>query len=409
MSEAAAPAAPAAAPSNASESATFQGPLNDAFSHLDTMLATPNEGGGASPPPSAEGAAPSSDAGSTATAPKPSAADVSKSTSEKPPASTPPAEPPVEKMAPKQLREAYSALKVKMAEIQKERDQFKTAAETPKDDPEKKTLAERLEATEKRRAELEQVAMFADYKQSDEYKSKWQAPFVEAYNDGREAVAQIKVIGDDGNIRPGTQEDFDRYMRISDEDEAAQFAEQVFGNKKGMVEYHRMQTLQRNRARLKAVEDFQKNSGEIQKRRTEEMQAHQKTIAKIWQDSNKSAAEKYPHWFAPADGDAKGNELLEKGFHLADRAFSAGQPLREGDKPLSPQEMAALHSAVRNKAGGFDRLAFKFAQANKRIADLEKKIAEFESTVPGNGEGRGRTATEADGWEAQLDRMAQKR
>src|SRR6185503_15490504 len=48
-----------------------------------------------------------------------------------------------EKAAPKQLREAYKAQKARLAAIVKERDEFKTRATKPAEDPEKQTLTQR--------------------------------------------------------------------------------------------------------------------------------------------------------------------------------------------------------------------------------------------------------------------------
>lgn len=389
---AAPPAAPAGPPAvtppshDAPQSATVQQPFNDAFADLERMISEPEPKPSDTPPPDK----PVKDKAPEPPAPKP----------DKPP------ETPTEKMPPKQLREAYNALKAKLAAIEKERDEFKTKAETPREDPEKKTLAEKLTAREKRLAELEETLRFTDFQKSEEYNEKWYQPFLESYTDGRDYVASIKVVGEDGEMRKGTPEDFDRYMQILDEDQAADFAEHVFGNKRSMVENHRMQVMQKNNARRKAIEDHAKHGSEREKAKAEQMEAQRKMIGEVWQNSNKQASEKYPHWFAPTDGDEKGNELLSRGMHLADRAFSSGQPLADGDKPLSPKEMVLLHNAIRNKAGGFDRLAFRFSQAEKKIKSLEAKIAEYEKSEPGAGEGKRGEAAPAEDWETQLEKLA---
>lgn len=413
-----APAAPAAAPAAAPpadtpQSPTVQAPFNDAFSDLDKMVGE----GDTTPPGSGDGQSPPSDAVGAAGKPPPSTtsepAQPAKPASDKP-ASTPKTggenlEPPIEKMPPKQLREAYTTLKAKLAEIQKQRDEYQAQLAKPKEDPEKKTLIEKLALQAKQLQEVEEERRLTRYEKSEEYKTKWYQPFIDAYAEGREAAAAIKVNGEDGAVRPGTPEDWDRYMRIQDEDAAADFADQVFGGKKGMMEYHRMQVLQKNKARIKAIEENKKVAADMEKQHGELREKANGEIAKLWTDSNEMAVKKYPHWFAPVEGDEKGNELLSRGMHLADRAFSSGQPLADGDKPLTPQQKVALDSAVRNKAGAFDRLAFQHAQAQKKIKTLEAKIAEYEKSEPGLGEGKRGETVEPGGWEADLERRAKPR
>lgn len=413
MSEAATatpPPGPSATPPPpaGSQPATVQAPFNDAFADLDKMI-----GGDDSPPsdagtpPAESTSGPSDTPASSAKTAEPSGKDKSGGT---PKAAQPssPSDQPVEKMAPKQLREAYANLKSKMAEIQKERDGFKEQlSKPPPEDPEKKTLAERLTAREKRIQEIEDILRLKAYEEHPEYKQKWHQPFIDAYSRGRDAVSRIKVNNDDGELRQGTTEDWDAYMRIQDEDQASEFAERVFGNKKGMVEYHRMQAIQKNDERKRAIEENKKVAADLEKQHAELQEQQKKVIGEFWTKSNEDAAKKYPQWFAPTEGDEKGNELLARGMHLADRAFSSGQPLADGDKPLNPKDLVSLHNAVRNKAGAFDRLAYQHAQAQKKIKALETKLAAFEASVPGQGEGkRGEPAGEPLGWEAELEKRA---
>lgn len=394
MSESAAPAAPPPAPAapapapaapapDIPQPATVQGPFNDAFADLDKMIqAAPEE-----PPKPPED-----------TAPPPPKPDAGKPPGDKPP------EPPIEKLAPPALRKRYEELKAKLETIEKERAEIQADVEKRE-----KTWGEKLTAHEKRIAENEKILQLVAYQKSEDYKSRWWEPFIDAYNTGRQSVAGIKVIGDDGNPRQGTPEDWDKYMRIVDDDEAAEFAERAFGNRRGMVEYHRQVTLEKNRLREKAIADHEKFAAESEKKTGEALQEQRKTIGKIWTESNEAAVKKYPQWFGPVDGDVEGNKLLERGMHMADRAFSSGQPLQEGDQPLDPKQKAQLDSAVRNKAGAFDRLVYFNRQLQKKLEAAEKKISEYESSEPGRGDGRRTQAPQPDNWEAQLEKMAKPR
>lgn len=312
---------------------------------------------------------------------------------------------PSEKIAPRQLREAYEQLKKKHAELELEHTKFKSKASEP--DPEKKTLSERLAEREKRLNELEDEIRYAAYEKSSEYRDKYQTPFIEAYKAGRAKTASLSTTDEEGNIRKGTGEDFDALMRIVDDNEAAEFAANTFGNKASMVMYHRERVNELNNARTKAVEEYRSKGGERAKQMTEAQEKQRKEARDEYVKSVETATEKYPQWFKPEDGDDKGNELLDKGFHLADLAFNWGQPVRDGDKPLTPTQLAKLHAAIRNKAAGFDRLAYREKKHLSRIKELEAEIAKYKASEPGPGEGRragGQSV--ADDWESALNALA---
>jgi hypothetical protein len=131
------------------------------------------------------------------------------------------------------LRKAYDALKAENATLKKQFEEAKKA--TPADDPEKKRLGEtnaqylkRIESLEKQAQTLEEHVKFADFTKSTEYKEKYYQPFVDSYNEGRAATANLKIIerknGEDEIIQPARQataEDFDAIMSIRDDGEAA--------------------------------------------------------------------------------------------------------------------------------------------------------------------------------------------
>lgn len=383
----AAPAAPAPTPAPAApaldipQPATVQAPFNDAFADLEKMVA---EKPPAPEPPKKKADAP-----------------PAKPKGDEPPA---PPDPSVDKMAPPALRKAYNELKTKLEALNKERDELKADV-----DKREKTWGEKLTAHEKRLAENEKVLELVAYQRSEHYKTHFLNPFIDAYNNGRQAVSGIKIVGEDGNPRQGKPEDWDKYMQILDEDEAAEFAERTFGNRRGSVEYHRQVTLDKNRTREHAIAEREKLSTETEQKHAEALQEQRKAVGKLWSDANESAAKKYPQWFAPTDGDEEGNSLLERGMHLADRAFSNGQPLADGDRPLTPQEKVQLDSAIRNKAGAFDRIVLQNKRLQTKLAEAEKKIAEYEASEPGRGEGKRGEAGTPETWETQLEKMAKPR
>ncbi len=396
-------------------------PLNDAFASLQAMADVPEgtaRSGSAVPPvkgaPAAK-SAPTSAPPSKATAPqkdatpadaksassgKPASADVKSSATPVEPTNEPlkPAEPEIapEKMAPKQLREIYSKTKARVKELEAK---IAEGNGKPADDPEKKALQERLAAKEQELASISESLKLSDYEKSPDYKQKYWDPFVEKFNEGREIVASLMVKDAEGNDRQGTAADFDALMRIQDPNALAETVEAMFGAVKGAeVMAARREVINRNRARSKALEDYKAIASKTAEQTENQVKQHRET----WSKLNSEAAEKFPQWFKATDGeskDEKANQLLEKGMALADYAFS-GQ--------VKPEEMVPVHSAIRNKAGAFDRVVYELQKERKAREELQKRLDEIESSAPGAGT-NGRTEKPKKGretMEGSLDHLS---
>ena len=286
-----------------------------------------------------------------------------------------------------QLRPLYDKLKSDYAKLEAKVKELESKPAQPADDPEKTKLAQTLEAREKRLKELEDEFRFTNYERSGEYKEKFEQPFIDAYGAGRAKVASLNLTDAEGNTRKGTAEDFDSFMRVTDDDAAANMAAELFGTKAAMVMYHREKVMELNSARNKALETYRKEGTAREQARAEMAQKHQKEMAGLWQKESHGAVEKYPRLFKPIDGDEKGNELLQRGFERADAAF--GSPLKDEDgKPVrvSGGDLVKLHAEIRNKAGGFDRAIHLLAKERARVKELETKLKDFEESAPGGGD-----------------------
>lgn len=292
------------------------------------------------------------------------------------------------------LRPAYEAAKAEVKRLTVELEKAKTAK--PAEDPEKATLVESLSAKDKRIKELEDSLRYADYQQTDEYKTKYEKPFVQAYAAGRAKATALKVrvgrkLDAEGNViepgttRQGTAEDFDAIARAGSDDDAAALAEELFGRNAPVVLYHRERVQELGSQAQQAVDDFRKQGSERFKAETEartkqqaEVQKRQTEAASTFKRLNQEAIERYPHYFKAADDDAKGSELLKKGFALADAGFS-------GNGDLPPEEMIKVHSALHNKAAAFDYIAYRLKTANSRIKELETQLSELNESTPKGG------------------------
>jgi hypothetical protein len=295
----------------------------------------------------------------------------------------------------KTLRENYDKLKTENAELQNrikaiEEERAKPAPE----DPEKKKLGETLAQREARLAELEETLRFKDYTASTEYETSYRQPYLKAFADGRATVAGLKLVDAEGNLRQGTDADFDHIMAIQDPDAAAQAIEEVFGTgvKAQMVIGAREKVRDILGRAREAEAEYKKTGSQRDLQRAEEFRKKQGEVAAVFDKQAKEAVEKYPKLFKPIEGDEKGNQLLEAGFARADAAFGGAFRDAQGKfVKMTPVDLAALHAEVRNKAGGFDRAIHLLAQERKEKAELKKKLAQYEDSEPSGGRRNGKT------------------
>lgn len=365
-------------------------PMSDAWGDLDKYATLPKA------EPSAIPKGPSSKAKAAEPAkppepPKP--AEVAKTPDE--PKPDEPAKQPAE--SPKlpdtgKAKKPADFLREKLASVERERNEFKAEIERlksakPAEDPEKKSLSERLESEAKRRQELEDEIKFSHYEKSTEFKEKYHQPYVDAYRTAQKKTASFKVVqredADTGQViqqsRAATPEDFDRIAALPDA-EAAELARQLFGEAaSNLVLWHREKVLDLAQAQMTALEEYRKHGAEREKQVGELRTKQQKEMTDLFHKLNTEAAEKYPQWFKETEGDEEGNALLKKGYERADLAFS--------NPNLPTQKLVELHSEIRNKAAAFPRLIYQNKSLQARITELEAELAQYKGSEPKGAEG----------------------
>jgi len=311
------------------------------------------------------------------------------------------------------IREALDQTKAQNKTLQARVAELETQIKTPKADPNSEKTAKEVETLRKQIEDYENRIRFTNFEQSEEYKTKYEKPLLDAYASGQEKAKAFKVQeiknNDTGEVtqqaRQGTPEDFERIMSIQDDDSAADLAATLFGQKAAAVLYHREDVQKANKARFRAIEDFKKTGAERVQQETQRQVKLSEEISKAFESENKAAQEKYPQWFKPAEGDEPGNAILERGYQLAQMAFDQATMAK-----LPPEQRVRVWSAVLNKAGGFDRLASQHKAATAEIADLKKQLEEFKDSEPKTGDRRGKEAPAKDTYESvfdKIDKMAQ--
>lgn len=385
-----APATPASSPPPVTTAAPVSSPardIADAFSQLDRLAGEEAPDPTPAAPPKDPPAAPKLPKGQ-----QPQQANDNRPATEEPeePADNEPEKPADTKPAKKgSFREHYEKLKADYERTQAELSDWKKKAEAPREDPELPKMKETLAQREKRLAELEEEIRFSAFERSDDYKSRYEKPFLDAYQAGRSKAASLKVTNPDtGESRQGTHADFDAIMRMTDDDAAAEAAASLFGNKSAVVMYHRERVQELNNARVNAVEEYRKTGGEREQARSEARKQAEAALAQSFNAEVKAGLEKYPKWFKAIDGDAQSAEILAAGMALADIAF--GQPQKDAEGRVvkrSPAELVKLHAAMRNKAGAFDHVVYLLAKERKALKEAMTKLKQYEASEPGGGTG----------------------
>jgi len=291
----------------------------------------------------------------------------------------------------KELRAAYENTKKELAAIKAELEK----AKKPVEDPEKKTFAEQLEAERKQRESLEAELRATNWERSQDYKDKYVKPLERAFDSAYGEIKSLQVKTPDGATRPGTVEDFNMLVQLPLAD-ASNMSKLLFGDAAGDVMAMRRQIIDLNRARQADLEDFKTKSASAAKEKEAQRLLERERRQSVWNTTIKTMQDKFPELFAPVEGDAEGNELLEKGTKLADLVFSGVE--------MAPEKQAELHAMVRNKAAAFDRMVRMTQRQSEQIKSLEKELEAFKASSPGNGNaGGGTPAVKEKTWEDELN------
>jgi hypothetical protein len=249
--------------------------------------------------------------------------------------------------------------------------------------------AKRLEAAEKRAAELEDHMRFLDYSKSEEFRTKYQQPYEEAWQKATGELAELQVLNEDGSVaRQATAQDLLALANMP-LGEARKMANQMFGDAADDVMAHRRRVRDLSDAQSKALEDARKNGGERLAKTKADHEARQAEVAKLWKEFSSADAEKYD-FLKPKPEDDEWNERLTKANSLVDRAFAENPH----DPKLTPEQRAQVvrrHAAVRSRAIAYSGLKLENSRLRAQLAAKEKELAQFSASAPTNGNGGGKS------------------
>lgn len=290
-----------------------------------------------------------------------------------------------------ELRTAYEGMKKRVGEMETELRNLRQAK--PAEDPEKKSLTERIGELEKALEERETKLRLAHYESSQEYTDKYETPIKRAFEQAYSDITQLKIEDGEGNERAATPADFNALVQMT-LPQAIQ-ASKVFGDAAQEVLGHRRRIIQMNQDRTQAISDAHNR----QVASVKEQQAAMAQQRQWWGEENKEAETKYEKWSKPDESDPREAGILERATQVADMAF--------GDTSQLPaRERVKLHAAIRNKARWFDLQVYRNRKLTEENESLKAKLAEFEESAPDKDvEKRGAAAKVDDSWESAIDAL----
>ena len=248
-----------------------------------------------------------------------------------------------------------------------------------------------LESVKKRNEELERHMRYIDFKNSDDYKTNYEKPYVSQWKQSMQALHGLTVMDEEGGARNLEPNDLLQVVNEPSSILARRKAVELFGDEYAsdvMTERDKIVTL--HNKRMEAEESAKKEGTE---RFTQMTKSQQETYDKLNGEVNDTyqravlSIKSNPankEFFEPIEGDEKANETLTKGYELVDQAFK----MNPMDPTLTAEQrksITKLHAAIRHRAAGFGRAKYLLVKERQRANALAEKLAKYESTVPNRG------------------------
>lgn len=248
-----------------------------------------------------------------------------------------------------------------------------------------------LDKATQRQAELEADVYSRDYRQSPEFKTKYQEPFDKIWNEAKSELVGMKVSITGKNVESGEPEQQERTITEADihkvvdapANQRINVAKELFGEDRETILTHARELNLLRKSANDAVEGKQKNyQTEIQTKSTE-FQKAQGDYQKFVKDSSEKFVINNPDLFTVEEGDTEAATAVDKGLQFVDSSVS-------GSEKMGVNERAARAALIRGMAASFPRLMLERTRLRAEVERLKTENAGFRQSDPGNaGEGGG--------------------
>lgn len=297
------------------------------------------------------------------------------STASSPDPSTPETKP-GKKPGPWQLKEAYEK-KAREWEKRALEAESKVAGLAEAD-----KLKQRAEQAESRLKEVEDHLRYVDYSKSEEFKTKYQQPYEEAYSRAYGVMSKFKVNLPNGESRAFNHQDLIELAGMSP-DRADPLIQEMFGPSANRVTNLIEKVQETAWQQQKALDEAKKNGAEFQQQRETKLKGMAAENGQIFTDMVREDAQKYD-FLKPKEGDDEWNAALEKAQKFVDSVFtkSAADPHLSAEQR---KEIIREHASVRGRAIGYPMLKLQVKRLQSELAKRDKIIAQYNNGEPDGG------------------------
>lgn len=245
-----------------------------------------------------------------------------------------------------------------------------------------KVLQERLERIESRNKELEEVVRYHDYTKSEEYRSKYEQPMLDAWSQAVSDFRELPVVDAEGNTRVATDGDLQALVSLSLGD-ARRRAVELFGDnaEEAMAHYRKLRGLAAEQRR--AIESVKKEGATRDQENSARRQQIAEEVGNRWSEFVKSD-ESDSEFLHTKEGDDEWNGALQESKAFVDSAFKA---VIDDPKLTSEQRVKLVRDAatVYTRAAAYPTIELENTRLRSQVSDLEKALAEYKNAEPGRG------------------------
>jgi len=251
----------------------------------------------------------------------------------------------------------------------------------------RKEAEERISKYETRIKEMEDDLRYFNAEKYDPDIIKANADYEGAWKRALHELSELTVAdGESGQQRQVKAEDILALVNMP-LGQARSVANSVFGDFADDVMAHRKEIKTLFEGKMAKLEELKKNGSEREKQRKEQYEKANGELAgqlnSLWEKEVNSvlANEKHGKFFKPREGDEDWNTRIDKGFKFVDETYA----LNVRDPRLTPDQRALAirkHVAVRNRAAAFEAIRFDYERTLTKLAEVEKKLAQYEESTP---------------------------
>lgn len=283
----------------------------------------------------------------------------------------------------KELREAYNKVVAEAESYTSEIARVKAeiqAAKRAGADEASAALKQELEGLRKTKEEAENRIRYYDYRNSDEFKQKFQEPLNRAWRKAQQDVEGHSWEDERGQQQKVSNDTLVQIVNLPTM-QAAQLANKVFGPQASVVMAHRDRIRDLNEQAQEAETTWKTKGNELAQVQSKQREQHMAMSEKIHDEHAAGLRKTAPELFErPTDPEEA--KFYDKGMALVEKAYRGkGFPDGMTQEQRHAETMRAMATVGMRSVAFGALLQRHYAQAAK-MAELEKQIAAFKGSTP---------------------------